>query len=470
VRARRHIGIGVLARGWSQLTAMLIAILAARLLGKNAFGIYAIASIFIVLLQGLIFGGIYDYIIKNRDEDLDSDTCFWMNLGLSVVGAAVIVMLAPIMAVLVHSQMMMLLMMGVAPSALVAALTSWQEALLLRQGKLTAFYSVGLMTETAAAAIGVAALLSGFGLWSLVIYRYAQLALASLCYFWMVPRLPRMRWHPDTARSALGFSGDIAIGRLVANIATYSSDLLIGILVNPAAAGAYRLANRVVLGISEVAYQPATTMAWVHFSDAGEDEAALQREWLALISLLSLTVWPALAGLAFMSGTVIHLLVGKGWSEAIPVVALIAVSRMIALFQVFFDAMLGVRNRTGMLVKIRCGAAVGSIAALILLVRYGAVGAATASIIVSLAVSLLAVRIGMVETRLRLRTVMAALAPGVAATCATLVGAAVIADLAALTADPVMEAILTVAGGIAGWGFVLLIVYRRRLPILHVAV
>ena len=463
LKARRNIGIGVLARGWSQITAMLLAVLAARILGKHDFGIYAIASIFIVLLQGLVYGGIYDYIIKNRDDDLDIDTCFWMNLGFSAIGAVIIVMLAPLMGLLIHARAIVYLMIVLAPSALLAAVATWQEALLLRQGRLTAYYALGLVTETVAAAAGVAALLSGLGLWSFVVYRYAQLALASVGYLVVMHRIPRLHWHAETARDAIAFSSNIYVGRLVANLSMYSADLLIGVLVNPAAAGAYRLANRVVLGISEVAYQPATTMAWVHFSNAGADEGALQKEWVTLVTLLSLTVWPALAGLAFMSQTVIHLLVGSGWDEAVPVVVLIAISRIIALFQAFFDPMLGVLNRTAVILKVRGGAAIASIAILAALAHFGAVGAAAATIIVSIPLSLFAIRIGMTATRMSLGAFMQVLAPGLTATVATLAGAAAVSHVPGLAAFPLVHAGLTVLGGIAAWAAVLLIVYRRRL-------
>ena len=44
--AIRNIGIGVVAKGWLQVIALVLALLAARILGKQDFGIYAIANVF----------------------------------------------------------------------------------------------------------------------------------------------------------------------------------------------------------------------------------------------------------------------------------------------------------------------------------------------------------------------------------------------------------------------------------------
>ena len=159
LNAVRRIGIGVAARGWSQVTALALALLAARVLGKEGFGVYAIASVFVILLQGMMYGGIYDYIVKSRSETLEPNTCFWMNFGFSVAGAGIVAGLAPVMGALTHTPQVCSLMLVLAPSALVAAVATWQEALLLREGRLTLYYTLGIVTETLACAGAVAGLL-----------------------------------------------------------------------------------------------------------------------------------------------------------------------------------------------------------------------------------------------------------------------------------------------------------------------
>lgn len=461
LRAVRTIGIGVAARGWSQVTAMVLAVLAARVLGKQDFGVYAIASVFVILLQALMYGGIYDYIIKDSEGAADISTCYWMSLGFAAVGGLGIAALAPIVSTLTHSPPVMWLMLALAPSALVASATTWQEALLLRQGRLTSYYVNWVVTETIACGLAIALLVQGFGLWTFVVYRYTQLGLNALSYAVLVRERPHLRWQMSVARRVFAFSSNIYISRIVGIASSYSADILIGLLVSPAAAGAYRLGSRVVLGVSEIAYQPVGTMAWVHFSRA-KDHPTLRQEWLSFVLVLSLTAWPALAGLALLSHSVVHLLVGSGWDEAVPVIVVLVFARMLSLFEVFLDPMLGVSDRTPVILKLRITASVLAVGALAVLAHEGASGAAFAQVLVSLMLGLSAVRIGMRAADVSAGTLLHALLPGLAATGAALAGAALTAALP-LSAQPLMLQVgLKVLGGMLLWAIVLFVVFRRH--------
>ena len=461
LRAVRTIGIGVAARGWSQVTAMVLAVLAARVLGKQDFGVYAIASVFVILLQALMYGGIYDYIIKDREGVADISTCYWMSLGFAAVGGIGIAALAPIISTLTHSPPVMSLMLALAPSALIASATTWQEALLLRQGRLTTYYINWVITETIACGLAIALLLQGFGLWTFVVYRYAQLGLNALSYAMLVRERPHLRWQMPVARRVFAFSSNIYISRIVGIASSYSADILIGLLVSPASAGAYRLGSRVVLGVSEIAYQPVGTMAWVHFSRAN-DHSTLRQEWLNFVLVLSVTAWPALAGLALLSHSIVHLLVGAGWDEAVPVIVVLVFARMLSLFEVFLDPMLGVRDRTPVILKLRITASLLAISALAVLTHYGATGAAFAQVLVSLMLGLAAIRIGMRAADVSANGLLHALLPGLAATGAALAGAALTRALPLFTQPLALQLILTVLGGIFVWAIVLIIVLRRH--------
>ncbi len=461
LRAVRTIGIGVAARGWSQVTAMVLAVLAARVLGKQDFGIYAIASVFVILLQALMYGGIYDYIIKDREGVADISTCYWMSLGFAAVGGIGIAALAPVVSTLTHSPPVMSLMLALAPSALIASATTWQEALLLRQGRLTAYYVNWVVMETIACGLAIALLLQGFGLWTFVVYRYAQLGLNALSYAVLVQERPHLRWQMPVARQVFAFSSNIYISRIVGIASSYSADILIGLLVSPAAAGAYRLGSRVVLGVSEIAYQPIGTMAWVHFSGA-RDASTLRQEWLNFVLVLSVIAWPALAGLALLSHSIVHLLVGAGWDEAVPVIIVLVFARMISMFEVFLDPMLGVSDRTPVILKLRITASVLAVSALAVLAHYGATGAAFAQVLVSLMLGLAAIRIGMRAAELSASALLRALLPGFAGTGAALVGAMLTGALPLSAQPPIVQVGTASLGGILLWAIVLFVMLRQR--------
>lgn len=467
LKAVRRIGIGVAARGWSQVTALALALLAARVLGKEGFGVYAIASVFVILLQGMMYGGIYDYIIKSRSEVLDPNTCFWMNFGFSVAGAGGVAVLAPVMGALTHTPLVSSLMLVLAPSALVAAVATWQEALLLREGQLTLYYILGIVTETLACAGAMAALLGGLGVWSYVVYRYAQLGLAAIGYFAFMRQVPRFEWHHGVAGRVFAFAGNIYLSRIVGTVSSYSADLLIGLLVSPASAGAYRLGSRVVMGVSEIIYQPVNTMAWVHFSGAATDAARLRREWLSFATIVSSAAWPALAGLALLSHDVVQLVVGSGWEESASVIVVLAAARAIGLLEVFLDPLMGVRNRTATILTLRVASAVASVSALAVLARHGAVGAGLAQALVAGTFAIVATVLTCQVTGLRPAEIARALLPGLAGAIAAVCAAAATGLVEGVAVSPVMHIAAAVAAGMFAWAIVLALLLRGRSAVLR---
>ncbi len=457
----RRIGLGVVARGWSQVTALALAVIAARLLGKQDFGIYAIASAFVVLLQALMYGGVYDFIVKDDTGDSILSTCFWMNLAFGTGGAILVAILSVAMGHLTQSAEVARLMLWLAPTAIVASVASWQEAVILRRGRLTTYYWLWIGMETIASLLAVALFERGFGLFALVIYRYAQLALSCLCYALVLRLRPRFEWHGATASGAWRFAVNIYASRIVGMVASYSGDILIGTLVNPAAAGAYRLGSRVVLGVSEIAYQPVTTMAWVQFARARGKPDALRMEWLALVTALSVTAWPALAGLVIDSRSVLALVVGPGWDEAIPVIAVLAAARVLAAFEALLDPTLGVIDRSSLILRIRTLASLAAIALLFAAARFGAVGAAVAQAVVAGGLALAAIAVALRATRTRTAALLRRLLPGVACTAAT--GAGALGALALVgvgPASPVAAIAVSAAGGLAGWAATLAVTLR----------
>ncbi len=455
-----QVGIGFVARGFSQVTALLIAIVAARLLARGQFGIYAIASAFVVLLQALMYGGVYDYIIKEPDQDGCGDrtggddgilnTCFSMNVTFGVLAASTVAALAFVMGALTHTAEVTILMLWLAPSAIVASITTWQEAVLLRRGRPDVYYGLWLVTEALASALALTLLNGGAGLFSLVAYRYAQLLVGAIGYFAVLRLRPRLAWHPGTARAAWRFAVNIYVSRMAGIVASYSGDVLVGVLVNPAAAGAYRLGSRVVMGISEIAYQPVTTMAWVQFARTRGVPDALRPAWLALLTALTVTAWPALAGLVLDARSVLALVVGPGWEDAIPVIAVLALARALAAFEAFLDPTLGVTDQSSSILRIRTIGSLAAVALLFAAARFGAVGAAAAQTVVSTGLALAAVTVALRATRTRPVTLLRRLVPGIACTAATVAGAMGAIALAA-PSRPLSTIATSMLGGGAAW-------------------
>jgi O-antigen/teichoic acid export membrane protein len=212
-------------------------------------------------------------------------------------------------------------------------------------------------------------------------------------FYSVLQKIPQIWFNRVFAREVLKFSTNIYISALVGQISGRSADLLIGVLAGPAAAGAFRLSGRVVSGINDMVCQPAITVAWVQLSGGGHDIQKIKEEWQRLTIFISIIVWPALAVLACNTKNVLHVIVGPGWEEAAPLLVVMALDRGLSIAVCFIGPLLGIRNRTGTTLRFSFVSGIGTILAMLLCARYGALSAALGQLAITTILSAVGVAI-----------------------------------------------------------------------------
>jgi O-antigen/teichoic acid export membrane protein len=326
------------------------------------------------------------------------------------------VLFAPLVASVADAPKIEWVMIWLAPSALIAALTSWQEALMLRRKEVTAYYIIWLVAETASAGLAIGLFLLGVRVDALIAYRYSQVVLMSAGYTLHAGTVPRMRWHTGEARLAVAFASRLYGSRLSAVVSNYGADLIIGALTSPAAAGSYRLASRMVFGVAEIWFQPIKTIAWVRFSSAIRNHAGLDQEWMRLTMVLSMVACPALGCVAVLAGPLTNTVLGSAWIAAAPVVAILAVARAAGLFETFLDPLLATTGASHGLMLIRTAASVVTVAGLLCVARFGAAAAAWVQAVVGFALAAVTIGVGVRRTNVTARLLLETLLPGTATT------------------------------------------------------
>jgi len=463
LRVAREIGTGVVVRGWTQVTSLLVILVAGRLLDVHEFGVFAIASVFMVAVTTILYSGIYEFIIKTEDFEQVADSCFWTNFALASGGGLAIAALAPLVAPLAHAPEVRSVMLWLAPASLIASLTSWQEAMTLRRKAITSYYGIWCFAETASAAAAVGMLFAGAGVFALVGYRYCGLLLTGICYLAHLRTWPRLAWRRAEARRALAFASGLYGSRIVAMFSNFGADLIIGILANPAAAGAYRLSSRMVFGVSEIWFQPIKTIAWVRFTSAQRGRMGLHQEWPALMMLLSMLAWPTLGAVAVLSRQLTLTVLGSVWLPAAQVVSILALGKATELFELFLDPLLGTSGETRLLFRIRSGGSVIAILGLLALAPAGAASAAWAQVATYWLLSGLTLVIGMRRTGVGARTLLATLLPGLFTTACVLLTAIVAEQVTSRTAwGHIPQFACDVAAVAAVWLVLIGVVFRRR--------
>ena len=163
----------------------------ARILGPVAFGLVAIAMLYLAFVQIFINQGFGTAIIQRKDLDPEHlDSAFWVTIsGASVLCLATIALAGPLATMLGDARVAPVLRWLSALLVLIA-LGTIPTAMLTRD---LAFRTLSLRTlggVIAGGVVGLGMALSGYGVWSLVAQQLTTALVGTIYLWWAV------RWRP----------------------------------------------------------------------------------------------------------------------------------------------------------------------------------------------------------------------------------------------------------------------------------
>ncbi len=179
------VAVAMLSRASTQIVVVLVTLIATRFLTPSAFGMFSLASIGVVLIRSVLWNGAFEFLLKAPDPRAISTECLVANF--IVAGA----MSLPLYGFSFFADRLFSsigighLILLLLPSNLLAALGAWQESLVLRTGRLRAYYAITLASEIVSAIVAIILLLKGFGTLGLVAQTYIRNLMVLAAYLVM---------------------------------------------------------------------------------------------------------------------------------------------------------------------------------------------------------------------------------------------------------------------------------------------
>ena len=318
--------VGVIAH-LLQLTVL------AHLLTPRDFGLVGIVMLVIGFAQAFTDLGISAALIHRQDATPDQlSSLYWLNVLAGIVVLAVVLALAPLVGDAFGDAALVPVLRAVSLVFVVVPLGKQFEMLLQRDLRFAtlARQEVTAAVVSTAAVIGIA--LSGGGVWALVagtiagaVTRTTQLVAWGVRF-----HKPALRFRRADLDGYVSF-GLYQIGeRCISYVGSRLDQLLIGGMLGASALGyynfAYNLAMQPVTRVNPI----LTRVAFPTLSKVQHDRARLQRGYLKVLRLLTLTNAPLLVGFAVVAPRLIPLVFGDQW---IPSVILVQLLSFVALLR-----------------------------------------------------------------------------------------------------------------------------------------
>lgn len=332
---RRSLGwAAALSWGNRAITTVFTVILAA-ILGPDAFGIVAMALVYLALIDLFLEQGLLTTIVQREQLDKEHlDSAFWVNLVWCLVLAGVSFAAAGWWADLNDAPQLEDVIRVMSVLVIVVGLTIVQQAHLQRRLE---FRKLAVRANVAALVggiIGLTLALWGAGVWSLVAQQLAA-GFTSLALLWAVSDWrPSLRFSRAHAHDLMGFTSGVFLANVGGFVNRRSDTLLMGLFFTPSVVGIYRLADRFVDSILELTMRPVGLISLPHLSLLQRDPEKLRQTVATFIRISLLATLPALLVFASTSDYVLAM-IGSEWrigSDALRLLCVVGIVKGLVHF------------------------------------------------------------------------------------------------------------------------------------------
>ncbi len=369
----KNIGTFGHAIRWAYATAigrrglsLLVMFVLAAVLGPREFGLVAMASAYVLLIEMLTTQGLTSAIIQRRDlHERHLSSVFWIVIGASVFLGGLGVLLSPLWAAVNRLPELAPVISVLSLLVPLKGLGLVQRALLQREMHFRTLAVIAGVSTAISGAIGIWMAFTGWGVWSLVAQQVIMSALScamlwKCCWWW-----PRVVFSWPHARELLGFSSGVFAGQCGLYAASISDVVIMGIFFGPVAVGVYRMAIRLTEIMLEIGSRSIQKVALPHFSRLQDDPVQLRKAILSCTHLSAVVMLPTFAVLAATSPELMAIL-GDKWEPAATVLRIVVLIGITDALTVAFGALLLAKGRTVILAVIQWTLGVATMASLAL--------------------------------------------------------------------------------------------------------
>lgn len=376
-RSALRIGGWVVAgRVAPQASGLLILVLGGRTLAPETLGSFVLAFAAVELLRVLVRAGWREAVLLDASG---SATPTLLSLALaSGVAAQPLVLAAALVAPRLTASSdlpatLVLLGLSLLP---IGAAAVW-EGVLLRDGAPERAARPLVAAEIVQSVAAALLLAAGWGLLALATARLLR-AIALATGLLAATRRPvALSLDLARARPLLPVASHVTLASLATLAGSSGPDLVVGLVLGPAAVALYRVAARIAGAVAEVVTETTRVLAWSGLAGRGPVSAAGAAGLFDRAFVLTV---PVFVGLALTARPLVLTVLGPAWGDAAPVLAILALARLLAVPITLTAPILASHGRTRALPRLAALLAATGLLATLAAGRHGVTAVALAQL------------------------------------------------------------------------------------------
>lgn len=324
VRALKGGGVTILSRIFDHATQLAGAVVLARLLTPEDFGLVAMVvaiSGFFLMFKDL---GLTDATVQSEKINQDQvSTLFWINFFFCLILTALFCLAAPLIARFYNEPRLVDITFLLSVTFILAGLSTQHIALLRRNMLFTRIAAIEMMAAFGSTVISIYLAIKGAGYWALVLRNIFLSVIVAIGAWVFCKWRPGLPVHGANVKPMVKFGANTMGFYLVNYFARNMDKALIGWKNGPIALGLYHKAfylfvapiNQLVIPLQSVAVSALTKLR--------NEPEKFKRYYVKSLGYLAFIAMPMSAFIASSSEDVIVFLLGDKWIKAAEIFAIL---------------------------------------------------------------------------------------------------------------------------------------------------
>ncbi|MBO7126235.1 lipopolysaccharide biosynthesis protein [bacterium] len=306
-------------RTGAQAVGFVVQIILARLIAPEAFGIIAMVTVFIAVLQVFVDSGMGNALIQKKNaDDLDFSSVFYFNMAMCIFLYIVMFIAAPFIADFYNMPDLTPVVRVLSLMLIISGVRNIQQAYVSRHLMFKRFFYATLGGTIMAAVVGIGMAYKGYGVWAVVVQQLFRAALAAVILWVTVKWRPRLMFSFERLKGLFSYGWKLLASSLISTLYGEIRPLIIGKVYLPEELAFYNRAESLPLFVVKNINSSIDSVLLPTMSAEQDDRNRVRAMTRRAIKTSTYLMMPIMVGLAVCAEPLVRLILTEKWMPCVP--------------------------------------------------------------------------------------------------------------------------------------------------------
>lgn len=318
-----------LERTGAQAVALIVSIVLARILSPNDYGIIALITVFINILNVFVDSGLGTALIQKKDADnIDFSTVFYTNVVFCIVLYMVMFFASPLIAKFYNRPELTSLIRVLSITILISGVKNIQQSYVSKTLQFRKFFFATLVGTVIAAVLGIWLAYHGAGVWALVAQQLTNLFIDTVLLWITVKWRPSLVFSFERLKGLFSYGWKLLVSALLDTIYNNLRNLIIGKKYSSEDLAFYAKGELFPKAIVGNINNAIDSVLLPTMSEEQDDRERVKQMMRRAIKTSTFCIAPLMMGLAGCATNVVKLLLTDKWLFCVPYLRIFCITYM----------------------------------------------------------------------------------------------------------------------------------------------